>query len=215
MDHFIARFAAVADRDLMFCLGSGGIAYQADMERPCDYGQAYFDMYAAYDGKPATGAINRARVDLVDRHAGSECGVLDIGIGSGHFIRARPKTYGTDVNPVALRWLDDNGFLRSDLSEFRAFTMWDVLEHVPTPADYFDQMAVGSFLFLSMPIFDDLAKVRLSKHYKPNEHLYYFTEAGLIGWLALYGFKCLEVNDNETKAGRESVKSFAFQLLRV
>jgi hypothetical protein len=213
LDQHIARFDAVADRDLAFCVEQG-VAYQIDMTSPIDYGQRYFEMYAAYEGQPVALMLNAARVRLVNRHAGAARGVLDIGIGSGEFISSRQKTFGWDVNPVAMTWLQDRGLAAADFAAFTAFTMWDVLEHVPTPADYFERMPNGSFLFVSMPIFDDLTRVRLSKHYKPNEHFYYFTEKGLVGWLARHGFVHLETNDDETRAGREAIKSFAFRLER-
>jgi len=60
------------------------------------------------------------------------------------------------------------------------------------------------------PIFPDLTAIRASKHYRPGEHLYYFTEDGLVRWMALHGFLLRERNDFETRAGRDSILSFAF-----
>jgi hypothetical protein len=213
MDRYIAAFAAAPDGDLMFCSGNG-VAYQADMGRPIDYGQAYFDMYRGYAGSEIERRLNEARVGLVNRHAGADCPLIDIGIGSGAFIRARPRTFGCDVNPVATAWLESRGLHRDDLENFAAYSFWDVLEHVSTPAGYFDRMRNGAHVFISMPIFAHLEDVRGSKHYKPNEHFYYFTEAGFIAWMALHGFRHLESNVAETLAGRESIGSFAFRLER-
>lgn len=209
MDQYIAGFAGARDRDLVLC-HANGVAYQADMSRPIDYGAAYFGMYAGYAGTEIERRLNIARASLVNGYASDACEVLDIGVGSGAFIRYRAHTYGFDVNPVARDWLQDAGRWRPRLEDFRAFSMWDVLEHVPRPADYFNRMAPRSLLFLSMPIFDGLDEVRASKHYKPDEHFYYFTEQGLIDWLTLHGFRHLETNDDETRAGREAIKSFAF-----
>lgn len=210
MDQFIAGFAGVRDGDLVLC-SANGVAYQADMSRPIAYDRAYFDMYAAYAGSSVEQALNQARCRLVNTYAGPECSVLDVGVGSGAFIRARPNTWGWDVNPCAREWLESAGKLSGHVGNFSAFTMWDVLEHVPTPADYFCRMPPRSLLFLSMPIFAGLGDIRASKHYKPDEHFYYFTEKGLTDWLAHYGWRHIETNDEETRAGRESILSFAFR----
>jgi hypothetical protein len=212
MDNFIACFCGAADRDLVFCVGNG-VAYQADMSIPFEYGEGYWEMYRGYVGSEIAVKLNATRRTLVDRYMG-DAEVLDTGIGAGEFIEARPGTFGNDVNPWALAWLTERQKLRTDIENFEGFTFWDVLEHIATPRNLFNRMPIGSCVFTSIPIFDDLLKVRASKHYKPNEHLYYFTEKGFVDWMGLHGFSLLEVNDEETKAGREAIKSFAFRLDR-
>lgn len=210
MDEFVARFGAAEDGDLMLCL-ENGCAYQRDMSISVPYDDAYFDKYVGYEGHEIARGINAARIGLVNKYAGDRADVLDVGIGSGEFLRQRPRTFGFDVNPKAERWLKSWLKWSDDFASFRAFTFWDVLEHVPTPTDYFDRIASGSLLFTSLPIFDDLKRVRESKHYRPNEHYYYWTRDGFVAWMALHGFWLLECNDDETKAGRESILSFAFR----
>lgn len=193
-----------------------GVAYQMDMRSTIPpgwnaEGGNYFDHYAALAGNPVSRAIHDARVRLVDTYAGASCPVLDIGIGSGEFIRSRPNTFGYDVNPKAIEWLEREELLGA-ISEFQAFTFWDVLEHIDRPdRHYFKYIPDGSLLFTSLPIFGDLRKVRASKHYKPGEHLYYWTEDGFVRWMAEYRFRLLERNEAESAAGRDSIVSFAFK----
>lgn len=210
MDRIVAAQHAVACDDLMLCIDHG-VAWQADMTRPVPYDAAYFDKYVGYEGKPIARAINAGRVALVNRWVGPERNVLDVGIGSGEFIRSRPKTFGTDVNPKAIAWLSERGLHRQALMFFGAFTFWDVLEHVAEPERYFGQMGRGAHLFTSLPVFDDLRDIRASRHYRPNEHFYYFTERGFVGWMAQHGFELLERSRFETEAGRDSIGSFAFR----
>src|SRR6185295_18228706 len=94
---------------------------------------------------------------------------------------------------------------------FQGFTFWDVLEHIEEPERYFERMPDSAFAFLSVPIFGDLTAIRASKHYRPGEHLYYFTEEGLARWMAMHGFRLLERDDFETRAGRDNILSFAFR----
>lgn len=189
-----------------------GVAWQRDMTHRIVYNGAYFEKLARYEGKPIAVKLNAGRVALVNRYAGERTQVLDVGVGSGEFIKNRPRTFGYDVNPQAIEWL--KGWYRwsDDFAAFEAFTFWDVIEHVENPGvDYFRHMRRGALLFTSIPVFADLRLIRDSRHYRPGEHLYYFTERGFVDWMALHGFRLLEVQDYETAAGRDSILSFAFR----
>ena len=210
MDRFIETFPAVRDGDLTLCL-ENGVAWQADMAHRVPYDAPYFDKYVGYEGTEIARAINAGRVDLVNRHVVCDGGVLDIGIGSGEFIKSRPHTFGFDVNPKAVEWLHARHRWSDKFYLFQGFTFWDVLEHVEEPERYFERMPDSAFVFLSVPIFGDLTAIRASKHYRPGEHLYYFTEEGLARWMAMHGFRLLERDDFETRAGRDNILSFAFR----
>ena len=207
MDSFIDGFPAEYDDDLMLTLC--GVAYQKDMTPTADYGAEYFDKCAGYEGSAIGEAINAARIALVARHyAGRVC---DVGVGSGAFVAARPDTVGFDINPRAVEWLRDRGLLAAHPGGFAAYTFWDVIEHLETPADYLGLVPLHGYVFISLPIFDDLRGVRSSRHYRPGEHLYYFTHEGFVFWMGLHGFCLLETNTDETAAGRESIRSYAFK----
>jgi len=208
MDELIKRFDCELDLDLAI-VPHRGIAYQRNQADLVEYGQDYFNMCLDYEDKEIALKINAGRSDFVRDFTQME--VLDIGIGSGEFIKKFENAVGYDINPTALKWLRENDKFQPNFEKMTAFTMWDVLEHVPEPAQYFKQMQSDSYLFVSMPIFTDLTKIRESKHYRPNEHLYYFTAKGFKGYMALHGFRLIGQDDFETNAGRESIHSFAFK----
>lgn len=211
MDRYVAAFPATPDADLMLC-EQNGVAWQADMTSRVDYGPEYWEKCSGYDGTEIAEAINAARVALVARYfAGRVC---DIGIGSGAFVRARPYTFGFDVCPDAIAWLKREHLFCSPGDGFAAFTFWDVLEHVERPEDYLGLVPLHGWVFVSLPIFRDLHRIRESRHYRPGEHLYYWTDDGFLGWMALHGFQVHEANDEETRAGRDSIRSYAFKRAR-
>lgn len=199
---------AERDADLMLCRHNG-VAYQVDRHHRVEYAAEYWNKCAAYEGEEIAQKINSGRVALVSRHIGSNR-VLDVGIGSGEFIKNRPNTFGIDVNAVALDWLKTNGLLAKNLGDFAGYTFWDVIEHVPEPEDYFRHIKLHACLFTSLPLFYGLGSIRASKHYRPGEHLYYWTEEGFLDWMDLHGFRLLETQFFEMEAGRESIYSFAF-----
>lgn len=210
MDSLVKRFDGIVDNDLFVCMNRG-IAYQRDMTKLIEYGDAYFNNYVQLEGKEIAKKINDGRVSLVNKYVGSDAVVLDVGIGSGEFIKSRPNTVGYDVNPKAMAWLADNQLLAGPMNMYSAFSFWDVLEHIPSPHEsYFKRFPNGCYLFTCLPVFDDLSRVRKSRHYKPGEHLYYWTTPGFIAWMAEYRFRLLEVQNFETDAGRDSISSFAF-----
>ncbi len=206
MDRHIAALEGVVDGDLMLC---SGVAYQRDMSTIVAYDEAYYDKCAGYEGLPIANKINRGRIAFVAKHYSGR--VLDIGIGSGEFIKLRPNTYGFDVNPVAIEWLKRNDLWVERFDWFSAFTFWDSVEHCKDPEEYLREIPLHGFAFFSIPIFADVSRIRESRHYRPNEHLYYWTAPGFVEWLQRHGFLLLDHQDFETAAGRDNVHSFAFK----
>jgi hypothetical protein len=212
MDRFIASLPAEPDGDLMLCR-EHGVAYQADRSNLCAYDDAYYAKCASYEGQQIAEKINAGRIALVDKYVGIGR-IVDVGIGSGEFIRKRPNTWGHDVNPAGIEWLKRNDLWAKTLTPFAGATFWDVLEHVEEPEQYLRQVQLHAFVFTSLPIFYGLGGIRLSKHYRPGEHLYYWTEDGFIEWMQRHGFMHLETQRFEMEAGRESILSFAFRRYR-
>lgn len=212
MDKLIAGYPHEIDGDLALCR-EHGLAYQRDMTPSAHYDAAYYAKCHSYEGQEIATKINAGRVAMVNARVGGNR-VLDVGIGSGEFIKNRPNTFGVDVNPVAIEWLKRNDLWADRFEEFAGYTFWDVIEHVPAPGVYFRRIQLGAFLFTSIPIVYGLGAIRLSKHYRPGEHLYYFTEAGFVRWMEAHGFLLLSASTFEIDAGRESIHSFAFKRYR-
>jgi hypothetical protein len=174
------------------------------------YDRAYWEKYVSYRTNPIGEKLMKARADLVGKYTLDGI-VVDIGIGSGHFIDTRSgKTFGYDVNPVAIRWLLDRDLWWDPY--FRnpgIVTCWDSLEHMSRPEALV--RCVSGMIFVSIPIFTDLKHVMRSKHYRPDEHFWYFTRDGLVGWMGRHGFGLLEENWIETDLGREDIGTFVFK----
>lgn len=214
MDRFIQHFDAVEDGDLLLC-EAHGVAYQSDMGAGrIDYGSEYFDKYASYEGSETERTLNRGRCAMLARHAADGATVLDIGAGCGTFVREAAawgfESRGFDINPKTIEYLKGLRLFSDNPASFEAVTFWDSLEHIESPQDVLDQIQVNATVLVAIPIFEDLRKIRESKHYRPGEHLYYFTEQGFIGWMSLHGYELLEVSSHETDAGREAIGAFAF-----
>ena len=211
MDRHIAAYVAESDDDLM--LTTAGIAYQADMTARVEYGDGYLAKIAGYDATIAA-TVNRGRCALLARHAASGATVLDFGAGDGAFLR-EARSWGFDAKGFevirsAADALAAEGLYDDDPGMFDAVTAWDSIEHMDDPGRMLRRITRGALFCCSLPIFGDLRGIRHSKHYRPGEHLLYFTDEGFVDWMKRYGFRLLERSDHEVKAGRESIGAYAF-----
>jgi hypothetical protein len=196
-----------------------GIAYQTDGRPYIAYDQAYYDNYVSLRGTDIARRLNESRVRFAGKYAEP---VFDLGVGSGEFIASADaaglRAFGYDINPVAVEWLKkDNRYrdpYQGQAADLPTWTLWDTLEHIPDPYALLDKVPKDTTLILSLPIFADLLKVRSSKHYKPGEHLVYFSTDGLIRFMADAGFELDAVDDGERLAGREDIAAFAFKCVR-
>lgn len=170
----------------------------------------YFAKYQELDATPIGEALTKARIEFVAKYTNPWIGV-DIGIGGGRFV-TESSCCGYDVSEEACTWLE----LRDSYIDPYAYprsidhaTCWDSLEHIPDPEAFL--ATVKSWLFVSMPTYKNQADCLASKHYKPGEHLWYFTIEGFTRWAAKQGFELMEINHAESELGREGITSFAFR----
>jgi hypothetical protein len=174
------------------------------------YDHAYFEQYVERASTPIGKLLNEARVALVKKWTGSS-DVVDIGIGAGTFIESRgPGTFGYDVNPSGIRWLLDRELWWDPYQKDPPnVTYWDSLEHMCRPEVL---LAFVKFhAFVSIPIFTDLDHILSSKHFKPNQHIFYFTRNGFVRFFEDAGFRLLEENKMESELGREDISTFVFR----
>lgn len=188
-------------------LPSLGVGYYEVKESP--YDQSYFNKYVSYEGSEICTELNNSRVDLVKTYSSDY--VLDIGIGSGSFIKAHGKAYGYDINPAGVAWLKERD-LYMEPKQVHAVTFWDSFEHIRNPADILSE--VTGLVFMSIPLFNGVNHILRSKHFRKDEHYWYFTQTGLITYMSNLGFLMLESNRMESDIGREDIGSFVFKRIK-
>lgn len=186
------------------------------------YDQAYFDRYAVQAETAIGRRLNGFRATLTERAiarlAPADRVVLDVGIGDGAFLRTAADigvTYasqlkGFDVNPAGIAWLEAREAW-GDLygRTWPVATFWDSLEHIREPAQALNQ--VETFAIVSIPTFRDCEHVLASRHYRRDEHYWYFTRSGFLRFAASCGFECLDVLATETAIGREDIETFVLR----
>jgi len=130
--------------------------------------------------------------------------VLDYGSGVGWFRAWRP--YGVKVWSYDISNYPQTGI---ELQKYDVVCFWDVLEHIPDFNDLEAILALSEHVALSVPIVRD--KLNDWKHFKPGEHLHYFTEESLVALFHKYGFVPVFMNTNIECPPREDIMTALFK----
>lgn len=185
------------------------------------YDAAYFERYRSMADTPVAAALNAFRVGLVERHSPlleDRITVLDVGIGDGAFLRAAERSAedrisyaGFDVNPAGVAYLKSVDLWGeiTDPEGWDILTFWDSLEHIrdPRPA----LAAARHVAIVSIPTFRDVAHVLASRHYRKDEHYWYFTRAGFVAFANSQGFEVVDILATETAIGRDEIETFVLR----
>lgn len=184
-----------------------GYGYQ---EGSFDYGDAYWDEFRLKDETNLGRILQLLRDNFVRKHidaiVGSLSDMVDVGIGGGAYL-SLISCKGTDVNPKAIEWLENRDCLWKG-EDTAGMTFWDSFEHIPDPSRLLAKCE--GFAAISTPIYESAEHVLHSKHYKPGEHLWYFTDRGLKRYMADLGFMLIDQNRMEESVGRDGIGTYAF-----
>lgn len=187
-----------------------GIGYYPVPKDEHPYDGSYWDKYRGYDRTPIGDQLTSARTELVRKYLKDpQRIIIDVGIGGGRFVEEM-GCMGWDVNPCAMEWLVKHcAAVNPWETPVAAMTFWDSLEHIHEPSALLEN--AREWVFVSCPIFENVGQVRRSKHFRPTEHVWYFTRKGLADFMEMHGFGLVEINSMEEEAGREDIGTFVFK----
>lgn len=159
---------------------------------PIQYDDDYEKKYLAYDEKSICGIrllfVSRAK-QFLDR---SFYQILDYGCGSGAFVKAARddgyEAYGYDVNDYTEDLRPPEGF------EPGIVTAWDSFEHLTDEqqVEFFKSAKSANIIIVSVPNFQAPQKdesLKEWRHYRPREHLHYYTVKSLCFRFEREGYK--------------------------
>jgi len=118
--------------------------------------------------------------------------VLDYGSGVGWFRAWRPK--GVQVYSYDVADYPQTGV---ELVIYDIVCFWDVLEHISDFAVIEPILALAKNVAITLPLMPKGERFDTWKHFKPGEHLHYFTEATLNALFSRYGFELIKAGKTE------------------
>lgn len=175
------------------------------------YDTEYFTKHKVAEATELSRKLHDFRLKLVNKYTNGV--VVDVGIGSGQFVEYRNnqghRTYGLDVNPLGLSWLEERGLLASLNDEIPVATFFHSLEHMQNYSDILDR--VSKFAIVSLPIFRDYNHILTSKHFRKDQHYHYFGHRGFVSMMWGHGLRLIEQSDHESELGLDGVRTFVFR----
>lgn len=110
--------------------------------------------------------------------------VLDYGSGVGWFRALRPK--GILVDSFDVAYYPQTGISQT---KYDVICFFDVLEHMRTFDEIQKILAKATYIAGTVPILRNGQKVKEWKHYKPGEHVRYWSESSFEACLLNEGFQ--------------------------
>lgn len=194
------------DEDYLYWAKKHGIGFYPVKEFV--YNEEYFKKYATYEENGKAQDISKHRMEFVTKYWNGGT-LVDIGIGSGTFVN-QMACFGYDVNETGIAWLKDRGIFFDPYKEtIGNATFWDSLEHIEDPTNLLKN--VKHQIFVSCPIYRNLENIKTSKHFRPDEHFWYWTDSGFEKYMKYFGFKIIDRSDFEIKFGRHEIASYVLQ----
>jgi len=130
--------------------------------------------------------------------------VLDYGSGVGWFRAWRP--HWAKVLTYDIAKYPQTGI---QLQKYDVVCFWDVLEHISDFKEIEAVLALSDYVALSIPLVKDTLVGW--KHFKPREHLVYFTEDSLVALFHQYGFVPLHKSMEIECPPREDILTALFK----
>ena len=156
------------------------------------YNRKYWLRYLKQSKSELGQKIYQERWKIISRYLDKGT-LLDYGCGPGAFNAAGGdefQKFGYDINPHC-------GFKYYPDHEWDAVTFWDSLEHIPNFYSLIRTLN-PKWLFIATPNLESVRHDVLKwKHYRPDEHIYYFDRHSLKIILKSLGYFIREINFTE------------------
>ena len=188
------------------------------------YDEKYFTKYVGYRETNIGVMINDLRCQFVQSILDDpkKSLILDYGFGAGHFISMMKEKYdivvdGYDVNPYSFKWLLENAKSSEfwDLKKsYDCITFWDSFEHIHDIREILKSIKNNGYAIMTIPIFKNALSTVNSKHFRKDEHYWYFQYTGLIDFMKSQQFSYCGANYDECSYGRNGVITIAFKKVK-
>jgi hypothetical protein len=187
-------------QNLIFC-GYDNL-YECIDRKEADYNADYLLHYKLYGRTTFGKALNKKRWSFVLNNTQTNV-LLDFGCGADSF---------SDLKPNGIKVFSYDPYFKKDFSFLHAsldtVTFWDSFEHITRLGIV--PLLGAKQIVMSIPIIYDGLDICSWKHFRPGEHIWYFSQKALIRLMQKWGYKIINSDDFESVMGREDIFSYCF-----
>ncbi len=156
---------------------------------------------------------NIGLINDIVQFAKAPSSILDIGCDKGYFIdearRYGFNVFGTELSKTANLYtkkikLDVREKISDFEQKFDIVTLWHVLEHIPEPVDFLNEIKLKmnrpGYLFIRVPAFDSYWSQLLKDKwdwFQPENHLFHYSMKSLSWLLTEIGFDIEKISYNK------------------
>lgn len=169
------------------------------------YGDDYLVLYKLRGRTKVGEKIYSIRWNFIEKHVQDLFAktLLDFGCGSNGFSNFTSRcrcTYSYD--PICQ---PDHDFLYDKID---VLTLWDSIEHMSLLETI--PLIGAEYIFITAPIIDDVPNILHWKHYKPYEHVWYFSSKAIVKLFEKWNYRLVERCDIEAESRSKDIASFCF-----
>lgn len=173
---------------------------------PFNYGPNYELHYHLYAQTEFAKKLHTERWNFVVKNA-EPVSVLDFGCGVATFGEYAPN--GVKMFSYDPYFKRDFSFVWNDGVD--VVTFWDSLEHMRRIQ--LVPLLKTKYIAVSTPTLKNGKNILDWKHFRPDEHVWYFNREAIVKLFAKWGYKLVDESDFEIGLGREDIWSFCFKRL--
>ena len=212
-------------RKSLYCCTNCNYVWDSTPTIKSVYNKGYARHYIAYEIEKDSKAslINDFRSKLIHQVTPKGSTILDYGCGTGilhNYLKDYDYT-GFDINKqLKPFWVSKHRPCKNtlDTKKYQCVCFFDSLEHLKDPIKVINNFNPKCCV-ISIPIVigsisnvDTIINaVRNSKHFKPGEHIHYFSLKSLNKMFIRCGGKITHFSRNESQLGRENIVSLIYK----
>lgn len=178
------------------------------------YEDEYLLHYELYEQTDFSKILMKERLQFIENTMELLSGksLLDYGCGADTFKKVMndiyPSMHVFSYDPFFKK---DHNFLEHLITFdfFDIVTFWDSFEHIRRLEIV--PLLKGKYIFMTIPIIDNIKSIYKWKHYVPGEHVWYFSTSVLVKLFEKWNYKLITQSDFEEKLRSKGLKSFCFK----
>jgi hypothetical protein len=201
-----------SSEEFFFC-GEDQLYMCPNASLPDTYRDVYGLHYQLYARTEFSHKLNSARWKFILDNTTNIYSVLDFGCGARAFELAKPKLMMNVISYDPYFYNNMEGVLDTCNLGIDVLTFWDSFEHIRRLEMI--PLLKARYIVLGIPIFTNGIDIIQWKHFRPDEHVWCFSEMALKRLMRKWKYEEVAHSLFEVELGRSDIHAFIFRISEV